>query len=84
MSKFIDRKSKLNFVHGLILTQVDFCNASLYELPNTDLRGLQMILKAAVRIVVNIPRYSTDKITPRAFELHLLPVKARTDFKICL
>ena len=42
-----------------------------------------MILIVAVRIIVNIPRYNTDRITPRAVELHFLSVKARVEFKIC-
>ena len=33
---------------------------------------------------MNMPRYSTERITPRAIELHFLPVKARFEFKICL
>ena len=56
----------------------------LYGLPNTDLHGLQIILNAAVRIVVNRHRYSTDRIAPRAIELYLLPAKARIEYKICL
>ena len=54
-SKFIDRESKLKLVHDLILTQIDFCNALLYRLTSTDLHGIQMILNAAVRIIVNMP-----------------------------
>ena len=76
-SKFIDRKSKPKLVHGLIMTHIDFCIALSYGIPNTDLHGLQMILNAAVRIIVNIPKYSTDRITPRAIEIHFLPVKIR-------
>ena len=63
---------------------MDFCNALLYGLPNTDLHGLQMILNGAVRIIANMPRYSTERITPRANELYFLPVKARIELKICL
>ena len=40
ISKFTDRESRLKLVHGLILTQIDFCNALLYALPNTDLHAL--------------------------------------------
>ena len=76
-SKFIDRKSMLKFVYGLFLTQIDFCNALLDGLPNTDLHSLQMILNVAVRIIVNMPKSSIDRITPRAFEIHLFAVKAR-------
>ena len=71
-------------MHGLILIQIDFYNALLYGLPNTDFHALQMILNAAARIIVNMPSYSTDRTTPRAIELYFLPVKARIGFKICL
>ena len=71
-------------MHGLIVTQIELCIALLYGLPNTDLHGLQTILNAAVRIIVNKPRYSTDRITPRGTELHFLVVKARIEYKICL
>ena len=84
ISKFIDRESKLKVVHGLILTQIDFCYALLYGLPKTDLHGIQMILNAAVRIIMKMPRYSTDRITPRTIELHFLPVKAGIEYRICL
>ena len=84
ISKFVDRESKLKLVHGLILTQIDFCNALMYGLPNTDLHGLKMIPNAAVRIIVNMPRYRLDKITSRANELQFLPVEARIAYKICL
>ena len=40
-----------------------------------------MILNAAVRIIENMPRYSTDIVTPRAIELRFSPVEARIEFK---
>ena len=33
ISKFINRESKLEIVHGLFLTQIDFYNALLYGVP---------------------------------------------------
>ena len=83
MSKFIDRGSKLELEHVLILTQKDFCVALLYGLPMTDYNGLRMILNTAVRIIVNMLRYSTDRITPRAIEPHFLPVKTKIESNIC-
>ena len=41
-----------------------------------------MFLIAAVRFIVNMPRYSTDRITPREKDLHYLPVKTRIEYKI--
>ena len=81
ISKFIDRESKLKLVHSLILTQIDFCNTLQYGLPNTDMHGLQMILNAAVKIIVIMPRYSTERNTSRTIEKHFLPVKARIELK---
>ena len=43
-----------------------------------------MFLNVAVRIFVNMPKYGTDRVTPRTIELHFLPVKARIEYKICL
>ena len=71
-------------MHDLILTRIDFCNALLYGLLNTELHGPQMILNASLRIIVNMPRYSTVKNTARDIEMHFLPVKARIELKIGL
>ena len=70
----MDRESKIKLVHDIILTQIYFCKFLLYGIPNIDLHDTQMILNAAVRNTVIIPRYSRDRITPRKFELHSLPV----------
>ena len=77
ISSFIDNESKFKLVHCLVLSHLDFCNSILYELPNYQLHSLQMILNAAVRIIVNMPRFTTQRVTPKAIELHFLPVKAR-------
>ena len=84
ISNFIDFKSKFKLVHCLVLSHLDFCNSILYELPDYQLHSLQMILNAAVRIIVNMPRFSTERVTPKAIELHFLPIKARIEYKICL
>ena len=84
ISKPIDREFKLKLAHCLVLKQKDFCNAWLYVLPNTYLHGLQMILNAVVKMILNIPRCSTDWTTLKAIELHFLPVKSRVEFKACL
>ena len=84
ISSFIDNESKFKLVHCLVLSHLDFCNSILYGLPNYQLHSLQMILNAAVRTICNMPRFSIERVTPKAIELHFLPVKARIEFKICL
>ena len=70
-------------MHCSILTQIVSCIALLYELPNTDLHYRQLILNAALRIIVNMSKNSTERITLWAICLHFLPVKARIEYKIC-
>ena len=66
ISKIIDRESKLKLVLCLIVTQIELCNALLYGLPNPDLHGLQIIQNAAVRVIMKMPRYHTDRIISKA------------------
>ena len=84
ISMFIHREYKLRVMHCLIQSKNDFGNDLLYGLPNRDLHGLQTILNGAERVIVNLPGYSTDKVPPRAIELHFLPVKPRKEFHISL
>ena len=84
ISKYIDRESKLKLVYGLVFSQVDFCNSLYAGLPNYRLRPLQMIINSSARLIVGLPRFSRERITPICIDLHFLPVKARIMFKICL
>ena len=84
ISNFIDRNSRLKLVHGLVFSQLDFCNMLYYGLPNKDLHQLQMIINNASRIITGMPRYSRERITPVNISLHFLPIKARIHYKICL
>ena len=83
ISKFINQSCRLKLVHNLIFSHLDFCNSLYFNLPNRDLRNLQLILNSAARIVVGMPVYSRERITPVNISLHFLPVKARIIFKIC-
>ena len=71
-------------MHGLVLSQLDYCNSLYYGLPNCDIHSLQMILNSAARIIVGMPRFSRARITPVCIELHFLPIRARVEYKICL
>ena len=84
ISSFIDKNHRIQLVHSLVLSHIDFCNSLYYGLPNATLHPLQMILNSAARLVVNLPRFSHARITPICIKLHFLPVKARIEFKICL
>lgn len=84
ITKFINFNSRIKLVHGLILSNLDFCNSIYAGLPNLYLHQLQNIINSAARLVVRMPRFSQDRITPVCIKLHFLPIKARIKYKICL
>ena len=64
ISSLIDKNHRIQLVHSLVFSHIDFCNSLYYGLPNTELHPLQMILNSAARLVVNLPRFSQVRITP--------------------
>ena len=82
--KYLDRGSRLKLVYGLVLSHIDFCNSLYIYLPNYILRELQLIINSSARLIVGMPRFSRDPVSPACIELHFLPVKARIIYKICL
>ena len=43
-----------------------------------------MLYNSAARIVVGLPRFTRERITPICNDQHILPIKARIKYKICL
>ena len=84
ITKYLDKSSIMKLVHGLVLSKIDFCNSIFYDLPDCDLRSQQLLINSGVRLVVGLPRFSHEHITPSLIDLHILPVKARIKYKICL
>ena len=84
IAKFINKESRIKLVHGLVLSQLDYCNSLYYGLPNTVLHSFQMLLNSAARVIYQMPRFSRERITPKCIELHFLPIKARIEYKICI
>ena len=84
ISKYLDKSSIMKLVHGLVLSKIDFCNSIFYELPDYDLRSMQLLINSAVRLISGLPRFSREHISPFLIELHILPIKARIEYKICL
>ena len=74
----------MKLVYGLVLFHVDFCNTLYVQLPNCLLRNLQIVINSAARLIVGLPMYSHEHITPYCIDLHFLPIKARIIFKVCL
>ena len=84
VSRFVDKSSRMKLVHGLVLSKIDFCNSLYYRMPNCELKALQMLLNAATRVLTGISHLSRERITPICIELHILPMKARIKYKLCV
>ena len=67
---------------ALVLSRIDYCNATLAGLPQTTIRPLQRVLNAAARLITDTK--SWDHITPVLRKLHWLPIAARIQYKLCL
>ena len=67
---------------ALVLSRLDYCNAVFTGLPASTLAPLRRVLHAAARVVMDLrPR---DHVSPALRDLHWMPIKQRTEFKLCL
>lgn len=80
--KYLTRSATEKIVHALISSRLDFGNALLFQLPQSQLSLLQKLQNSAARIVT-LTRRSTH-ITPVLASLHWLPVESRIIFKLLL
>ena len=80
--KYLSRSATEKIVHALISSRLDFGNALLHNLPQSQLSKLQKLQNAAARIVTLSPKRTN--ITPILQSLHWLPIKDRIVFKILL
>jgi hypothetical protein len=67
---------------ALVLTRLDYGNATLYGLPITALNKLQFVMNAAARLVC--ARRKFDHVTPILRDLHWLRIQQRTQFKVAV
>ena len=66
-------------VHAFISSELDFCNARLYGLPQSLIDRLQYVQNCAARLVTRT--WSSEQITPVPRRLHWLPVRQRITYK---
>jgi len=71
-----------SLVAALVLTKLDFGNATLAGIPLFQLDRLQAVMNAAARLVFQTSRY--DHITPLLRRLHWLRVPQRISFKLAV
>ena len=69
-------------VHALVTSTLDFGNAALFGITGTLLHRLEMVQRAAARVVLCIYRRDHRSMTAALRELHWLPIAQRIEFKV--
>ena len=82
IKRYLSWYSLLTLIHAFITSRLHYCNSLLYSLPKAQTAKLQRVQNAAVRLVMNIGKYS--HIMPALYELHCLPICLRIHFKMLL
>ena len=69
-------------MNTLFISRLDYCNAMLAGLPASTIEPLQRVQNAAVRLILQLgPK---DHVTQGLHQLHWLPIRYRTTFKLCV
>ena len=80
--RFLTPSATKTLIHAYVTSRLDYCNGLLYGLPKELTNRLQSVLNTAARLVTLTRKY--DNITPVLKELHWLPVRFRTKYKVLL
>ena len=78
--KYLDKNTTEKLVHAFVTCRLDNCNSLFYGLPDKLIAKLQRTQNSAARLVTLTK--SRDHISPILRDLHWLPVKSRTMYKI--
>ena len=74
--------ARKTLVHALITSKLDFGNAALCGITVTLLHRLEMVQRAAARVVLGLCRRDQHSMTAALQQLHWLPVAYRIQFKL--
>ena len=69
-------------LHALVTSKLDFGNAGVCGITGTLLRRLEMVQRAAARVVLGLRRRDHHSMTAALQRLHWLPVAYRVQFKL--
>ena len=79
----VTRPVVMSLIAALVMTKLDYGNATLAGLPSRYLNQLQCVLHAAARLVFSARK--TDNVTPLLRELHWLRgVPERISYKLAI
>ncbi|XP_068564105.1 uncharacterized protein [Cebidichthys violaceus] len=76
---FLTDETAQVLIQALVISRLDYCNSLLTGAPASAIRPLELVQKAAARLVFNRPKFSHTTSFLRS--LHWLPVRARIQFK---
>ena len=82
VKRSVTRPVLLSLVQSLVLTRLDYGNATLAGLSGRLTARLQSVLHAAARLIYSKRKY--EHITPLLMELHWLSVPERIQFKLAM
>ena len=80
--KYLDDSATESIIHSFVTSNIDYCNALLYDAPKCVIAKLQKLQNAAARVVCKARKF--DHVTPLLKKLHWLPVLQRINYKIAI
>ena len=78
--KHPSRDSSETLIHAFVSSRLDYCNSLFYGLPQVQINKIQRVQNAASRLNLKQPKFC--RVTLVLSQLHWLPIKYRTEFKI--
>ena len=74
--------ARKTLVHALVTSKLDFGNAALCGINGSLLHRLEMVQRAAARVVLGLRRRDQHSMTAALKRLHWLPIAFRIQFKL--
>ena len=78
----VSRTVLQSLMSSLVLSRLDYGNATLAGIPSHLIRRLQSVMNAAARMIYSTSRY--DHISPLLSQLHWLKARERIDVKLAV
>ena len=78
--RYLTEKNTVQLVCSFVLSRLDYCNATLADLPATHIACLQRIQNNAARLVLQ--KSKRQHVTPLLKQLQWLPIQTRIDYKL--
>ena len=79
---FLSHNAVVRLVSSLVTSRLDYCNSLAAGLPAHQIARLQRVQNSAARLVLR--KRKREHVTPMLKELHWLPVKFRSQYKLAV